>query len=291
MFGWLRRLLGSRQPALPQKPAVQIGPGRAFWFDIVGESNYQGTLRRIDGGRLAREEEVVLPALVIPEPQNAYDPNALAVHAEGYGKIGYFDRDSAGYTFAALGKMLRNQGLVGACEARLTGGWQSDVSIGVRLSILPPEAFGTSGIQPVSEPREQRPRGLACDSPGWETRPRVALPPSNGKSLALTQEHLCQDELLRLCDGQDPAQVTCVFYAVVVPTEAGPIVCAEGGAPVGRLSKTDTERYRAVISELTAAGAVGSTDGWIIPEREGLGVRLSVATPAALLAHWKALPS
>jgi hypothetical protein len=79
-----------------------------------------------------------------------------------------------------------------------------------------------------------------------------------------------------------------VIYAVLVPTEAGPIVCAEGGAPVGRLSKTDSERYGLVLSELATAGAVGSTDGWIVPERDGLGVRLSVATPAALLAHWKA---
>jgi hypothetical protein len=229
-FDWLRRLFGLRQTAPPQKGAVQIGPGRDLWFDIVGESNYQGTLRRIDG---------------------------------------------------------REQGVVGACEARLTGAWRSAVHIGVRLSILPPEAFGSSGIQPVSETRDTRSRGLVCDSPGWESRPRVALPSSNGKSLALTQEHLCQDELLRLCDGRDPARVTCVFYAVLVPTEAGPIVCAEGGAPVGRLSKTDAERYRLVMSELTTAGAVGSTDGWIIPKRDGLGVRLSVATPAALLAHCK----
>jgi hypothetical protein len=140
----------------------------------------------------------------------------------------------------------------------------------------------------VQDSTPARSRALVCDSPGWEARPRVTLPPSNGKSLALTQEHLCQDELLRLCSGQDPSQTTCVFPAIVVPTAAGPIVCADGGAPVGRLSKTDTDRYRMVLDQLAAAGAVGSTDGWITPERDGLGVRLSVATPAALLAQLEA---
>jgi hypothetical protein len=275
---------GSSQAA---QRTVPVGPGRGFWFDIVGESNYQGTLRRIDGGRLAEEQEVIATCFVVAEPGNKFDPNALAVHAQGFGKVGYFDRDSASYTFANLGQILRDQNAVGVCEGRLTGGWTSDVSIGVRLSILPPESFGPGGVRALVEPAEQR--RLVCDAPDWETRPRMGLPVGRGKGLALTQEYLCQEELLRVCDGRDPSQETVVFQAVIVAdATGGAIVCADGGAPVGRFSKTDSERYQSALAELAAAGVVGATDGWVVPERAGLGVRLSIATPAALAAHFKA---
>src|SRR4029079_6316548 len=72
---------------------ITIGPGRGFWYDVVGESNYQGTLRRADGGRLQAGAEVIVPCVVIPEPTNPFDPNALMVQIEGFGKVGYFARD------------------------------------------------------------------------------------------------------------------------------------------------------------------------------------------------------
>ncbi len=82
-------------PPAPIRIPIGSGDDEDFDFDIVGEGSYLGTLRRAAGGRLMAGETVVLPVLVIPEPKNKYDPNAIAVHLEGFGKVGYFQKDTA----------------------------------------------------------------------------------------------------------------------------------------------------------------------------------------------------
>jgi len=117
---------------------IDIGPGDGFWFDVVGEASYQGTLWELAARRTLLGETVVFPCLVVAEPENAFDPLALAVVAEGFGKIGYFQRNEASGRYRGLGDMLRERHAVGACEGTLTGGWEQGVSIGVKLSIRTP---------------------------------------------------------------------------------------------------------------------------------------------------------
>jgi hypothetical protein len=105
---------------------------------IVGTSHRQDVLRRIAGDALKRREHVAFTALIVPEPENPHDSNAIAVVADGLGPVGYFGRRDA-VRYRAMAAELLRRGAVATCEAFLTGGWSDEAPIGVRLEIEGPE--------------------------------------------------------------------------------------------------------------------------------------------------------
>jgi len=105
---------------------------------VAGTSHRQDVLRQIAGDALERRDHVGFTALIVPEPENAYDPNAVAVVADGFGPVGYFGRRDA-VRYRALAEELLRRGAIGVCEAFLTGGWDDQATIGVRLEIEGPE--------------------------------------------------------------------------------------------------------------------------------------------------------
>ena len=103
-------------------------------FHIVGESNYQPEPRRVArSGRTFR-------AVVLPEPSNPRDPNAIRVCAEGGRTVGYFDRDYA-RQYREVFVLLASHNHVGACKAKLIGGVPGKKSFGVMLNIKDPETI------------------------------------------------------------------------------------------------------------------------------------------------------
>src|SRR5262245_21115375 len=108
-------------------PALDIGWG-ACNFNIVGESHYQGRLRNIDmSGRS-------FTAVLMPEPTNAFDPQAIRVVAEGADTIGYLSREDAVH-YAPVFELLARHNRVGTCRAQLTGGVGEKRSFGVLLNL------------------------------------------------------------------------------------------------------------------------------------------------------------
>jgi hypothetical protein len=105
---------------------------------IVGTSYRRDVLARIAGDALRRGEHVAFTALIVPEPENPHDPNAIAVVADGIGPIGYFSRRDA-VRYKAMAEALRRRGAIGVCEAYLTGGRDDQAPIGVMLEIEGPE--------------------------------------------------------------------------------------------------------------------------------------------------------
>jgi hypothetical protein len=105
---------------------------------IAGTSHRQEVLSRIAGDALRRREHVAFTALIVPEPDNPHDANAIAVVAEGRGPIGYFGRRDA-LRYKEMAEELMARDAVGVCEAFLTGGWDDEATIGVRLEIEGPE--------------------------------------------------------------------------------------------------------------------------------------------------------
>lgn len=67
------------------------GPGN-FDLEIVGESHYQDSLKRITHGRSDVRHECT--AELYLEPNNKYDPNAVRVDIDGK-IVGYLSRDMA----------------------------------------------------------------------------------------------------------------------------------------------------------------------------------------------------
>lgn len=167
MPGFLDRLFGTRATtSWPPRGPITTWPTGDFEgnasvviFDshkrhvvnVVGESAYQGTLERLAGGRTIdgcrdRDHTVVL----LPEPTNRYDPNAVRAvvipwgASRGSGLVGYLSRDDA-IAYRPIIDRLAAVGRLAACAASLTGGWDRGPGdrghIGVRLHLDTPDGL------------------------------------------------------------------------------------------------------------------------------------------------------
>jgi len=109
------------------------GPG-TFRYGVVGESQYNAALRRIlrdRGYELAAGGEHKCDAILVREPDNQYDPNAVAVFIEGH-KVGYIPRLDAEDMAESLDE-LEGRGQRACLAAEI--GWGDPAVIGVRLDL------------------------------------------------------------------------------------------------------------------------------------------------------------
>jgi hypothetical protein len=123
-----------------QGSAWEFDPHPSQYVDVVGESWRQESLDRIAGGRTregARNRDHV--ALLLPEPSNAEDANAVrviipVVDGGGGVLVGYLSREDA-VAYRPVIDRLAEGGRVTICHARLKGGWDRGISFGVMLRI------------------------------------------------------------------------------------------------------------------------------------------------------------
>lgn len=98
-------------------------------FDIVGEQSYQQNLARISGLKELRSKHFECYALVISEPSNKFDKNAIRVEINGL-VVGYVPKEKA--------KKLSKYSIRKTVPALINGGWRDDYSegnYGVKLAI------------------------------------------------------------------------------------------------------------------------------------------------------------
>jgi hypothetical protein len=121
---------------------------------VVGESHRQDVLRRVVTGdsspylddltgrarKIAEtEQHRWFRAALVCEPSNRYDPDAVAVYADGVGRIGYLSRDDAA-DYQPVFTALRSRGYsVGSVPAFLIGGEPGKPSLGVLLCLSSPQ--------------------------------------------------------------------------------------------------------------------------------------------------------
>lgn len=140
-MGILGKLLGGA-PKVVEIMATHVHPDRDdAALSIVGESNYQPALMAV-AGRLTTDGPTNRDhmAAIVMEPNNRYDPNAIAVHV-GSQRVGYLTRDDA-VAYRPVMKWLAARGKAMAADAYLTGGWDNGRgdkgSIGVVLHLGSP---------------------------------------------------------------------------------------------------------------------------------------------------------
>lgn len=112
-------------------------------LDVVGESHYQDTLWELVGGRRAERVRQDVAVLLVPEPDNPHDPNAISAWIGG-GKVGYISRENAEHLLPGIYAMSQREGLpVGMIGVIAGGGQRGDAlgSLGVFLN-YDPEDFG-----------------------------------------------------------------------------------------------------------------------------------------------------
>lgn len=113
------------------------------YVDVVGESHYQPALEQIAGGRTADGPRYPNhTAVLLPEPTNEHDPNAVRVIVarEGGGEgvlAGYLSREDA-VAYRPVIDRVAESGRVTMCYASLKGGYDRMVSFGVTLRIGQP---------------------------------------------------------------------------------------------------------------------------------------------------------
>ena len=104
-----------------------------FGFNIVGESPFQGALRKIRSSTCMAEDNN-FEAFIVTEPENPHDFNACAIYIDAY-KVGYLPRDAA----ANFVDQIAVQGVHGtSCfqlRATLVGGFGTKLNIGVKVNL------------------------------------------------------------------------------------------------------------------------------------------------------------
>lgn len=116
-------------------------------LEVVGESYYQDALWRIVGG--IREDRVRhdVVAMLLPEPDNEYDRNAIAVRISGL-HVGYLSRhDAAAYLPGLRAIMEANPGLPIALEGVIVGGGEREDGFG-RLGVFLEHDPADFGLHP-----------------------------------------------------------------------------------------------------------------------------------------------
>lgn len=112
-----------------------------FEVQVAGESHYQQQLEIAAGGRKHQGVDVRVRAVLRPEPDNPYDPNAIAVIVERGGVVGYLTRRDALQYRPVIEELARRK-LLGSCMATIRGGWDRGGGdrghFGIFLDLAPP---------------------------------------------------------------------------------------------------------------------------------------------------------
>jgi hypothetical protein len=128
--------------------------------DVVGESHYQDALAAAVGGRTEDGADCERWAYLIPEPDNPYDRNAVAVYIDGQ-TVGYLGRGDAVEYSALLGELWQKYNVRAVCRANIRGGWDrggGDVGhYGVKLALARPEHLLGSQNLTIFDPADPPP--------------------------------------------------------------------------------------------------------------------------------------
>jgi hypothetical protein len=125
------------EPTLPDPWPTTANAQFGGELDVVGEMSHADNLTAVVGPQNQSWSGVVV---LLPEPRNEFDANAISVHAEGR-RVGYVPKELAANYQTRLLQMLQQQAYIAVDALILSGGgyWQV---------VLEPEL-----LQPLSRPR------------------------------------------------------------------------------------------------------------------------------------------
>src|SRR5436309_8378826 len=157
-MGLLDRLGGGRRessaPTRHEATAVSVSLlGGQDDLEVVGELAYQDALWRLSGGTLGERIRRQILAVLVPEPTNPYDANAIAVQIDGQ-VIGYLPRATAQEYLPGLQRLMSECGGYVALRGVIVGGGYYDDGPG-RLGVWldhDPADFGIRSTSPGHAP-------------------------------------------------------------------------------------------------------------------------------------------
>jgi collagen type III alpha len=208
--------------------------GRAPQFNVVGESRYYQQIRKV-AGRLGGgpSGEAITTAVLRPEPENAYDRNAVQVTIDDL-VVGYLPAEEAP-NYSPLLIHLAGQGVLVSVPARVWWDAEGDFMASVRLDLAPPGL-----LIPVNAP----PAGNV-----------MQLPPGNAIQVVGEDAHL--DVLAPIVAGYGQAAALVTLHEISeqkTRTVKQIVEVRIDGPRVGQLTPAMSEHLLAVIRLATTAG-------------------------------------
>jgi hypothetical protein len=164
-MGLLDRLRGGRGSAAPAPTAATAGSvfllGGQDDLEIVGELAYQDVLWRLCGGTIGDRIRCDIVAVLVPEPMNPYDANAIAVQIGGR-TVGYLSRATAQEYLPGLKQVMSARGGYVALRGVIVGGGYYDDGPG-RLGVWLEHDPADFGVRPVAFSRPVPPGHSSVD--------------------------------------------------------------------------------------------------------------------------------
>ena len=153
-MGFLNRLLGAASRSTENNAKNQSMSMEATLYtgdetlEVVGESNYQEALWTIVGGRRRDRVRYDVAAVLLPEPDNRFDANAIKVLIDG-NLVGYLSRqDAVAYGPGLLALMNESANGLVALDATIVGGGQRSDGFGF-LGVFIDHDPADFGIKPA----------------------------------------------------------------------------------------------------------------------------------------------
>jgi hypothetical protein len=219
----------------------------------VGESFHQEAFQALAveyGDRSVPDYGLELPdacAAIVPDPENPYDSNAVAVWIDGRHLVGHLPRDVAAQYAPRLEGLERGTYLQVPARVWIGPSYDWDERTGSE----------TKGIRGSVSVRLPEPDGLIPynDLPD---EPHTVLP--WGRAVQLTGEEHHMDVLRNFALGADPRHVAATLQVVEEPRRTGdPVLVVEvslDGKPVGRMSKAISEQVHDLVAYVAECGRV-----------------------------------
>ena len=235
---------------------------------VVGESHYQRALRTIAGGRITGDgwdKHIPAMAVLVPEPNNRWDTNAVRVDALHGGRaltVGYLASELADEYQPELLR-LRDAGYLGSCPARIAGGGSKFYGIYLHC-VYPRELriFLRGELGEIAEERDGRAilhSDVHCTVTKEEQHQDVLLPQAPSSD----QDYREVSATLGFCDiatgkykGEQAVEVRI------------------GGQRVGQLTHAMTMRYADVVRRVLDRGLQPSCTALVTVTPRGLQVEL-----------------
>lgn len=127
----------TRKPRAVQLSAIEL-PGDSYCA-VAGESFYgEAIAKTLPTCWSDDEDDRVFRAILVAEPDNEFDPNAIGVWST-FGKLGHLPRDEAALYRPLFDEIRRRGYNGGSCEAVMKGGTADKPNIGIWLRLSHPE--------------------------------------------------------------------------------------------------------------------------------------------------------
>jgi hypothetical protein len=250
--------------ACETRPAVLLRGRGYFNQEVVGESRYFRELRKLAGATSTGERETT--AVLVPEPDNKYDPNAIRVSIEGH-MVGYLPREVAESYQAPL-RSVNHAGQTAACLARLWWSRERD-------------DFIASVSLDLADPAEL----LPVNAPDSSSR-HVVIPAGRTYQVSGENQHL--DVLVPLVRSGTVPGKALAFGTLRIVEKVGArsphsiIAVCINGHEIGELTKQTSAKLLSIVRALDSIGAECYAEVLLTGNELAVEARLRITPPEEL---------